>query len=85
MLPAIFVSPPNSIRFRFEITDAQGIHQVQLHDEAGIIACKQLNGTPNTTVELVTTSLGTSSTRVTLSMTDIRMETSRGLNRFQLI
>ena len=72
MLPPIFVSPPNSIRFRFEITDAQGIHQVQLHDEAGIIACKQLNGTPNTTVELVTTSLGTSSTRVTLSMTDIR-------------
>ena len=59
-----FEYPPNAIRFRFTITDADGLHQAQLIGlsdlgprasyGAGLIACKRLNGQSNT-VEFITT------------------------------
>ena len=65
MLPPL-AYPPNAIRFRFEITDDDGLHQAQLigrfdkssvRDEGpSLIACKRLNGKRNT-VEFVTTEL----------------------------
>lgn len=64
MLPPL-AYPPNAIRFRFEITDADGLHQAQLSglpDNSiknyglGLIACKSLNGKSNA-VEFVTTEL----------------------------
>ena len=56
--------PPNAIRLRFTITDADGLHQAQLIGLSGrgpgalfgasLIACKRLNGQSNT-VEFITT------------------------------
>ena len=55
--------PPNAIRLRFEITDPDGLHQVQLFGPAsgrryrfgpGLIAYKRLNG-QSSSVEFVTT------------------------------
>ena len=52
--------PPYGIHIRFEVTDADGLHQAQLFKPFGgypsVIACKKLNG-KNTTVEFVTTEL----------------------------
>ena len=52
--------PPYGIRIRFEVTDADGLHQAQLFKPFGgypsVIACKKFNG-KNTTVEFVTTEL----------------------------
>ena len=62
MLPAT-ASPPNAIRVRFKITDADGLHQAQLltpfSDSLGssLTNCKRLNGADNTTIEFVTTEL----------------------------
>ena len=62
MLPPL-AYPPNAIRLRFEITDPDGLHQVQLFGPAsgrryrfgpGLIAYKRLNGHSNS-VEFVTT------------------------------
>ena len=76
MLPPSFVSPPNTIRLRFEVEDNDGLHQAQLlrntHD-AGVhevVACKRLTGT-HSTVEFVTTALGAADTDVTLSVIDV--------------
>ena len=55
MLPPL-ASPPNAIRLRFEVTDPDGFHQAQLHDDFGMIACQSINGQSNT-VEFVTTKL----------------------------
>ena len=57
MLPPIEY-PANAIRLRFAITDADGLHQIQLKGPSGfrgfgLIACKRLNGQSNT-VEFVT-------------------------------
>ena len=38
------VSSPNSIRIRFQIADADGLHQAQLFWIGHVNACKQLNG-----------------------------------------
>ena len=59
MLPPSLVSPPNVIRLRFEISNPNGINQVQLFEPETIrygrlIGCKPLNGSTNTTVEFVT-------------------------------
>ena len=62
MFPAT-ASPPNAIRLRFKITDADGLHQAQLitpfSDSLGanLTDCKRLNGENNTTIEFVTTEL----------------------------
>ncbi|MDE0468937.1 MAG: leucine-rich repeat domain-containing protein [Candidatus Poribacteria bacterium] len=55
MLPPL-ASSPNAIRLRFEVTDSDGLHQAQLHDDFGVIACQSINGQSNT-VEFVTTKL----------------------------
>ena len=43
MLPPL-ASPPNAIRLRFEITDADRLQQAQLFWIDNVIACKRLNG-----------------------------------------
>ena len=58
--------PPNAIRLRFEVTDPEGIHQVQLKipkilDDFGgidpqVASCTSLNG-ENETIEFITTEL----------------------------
>ena len=76
MLPPSFVSPPNTIRLRFEVEADDGLHQAQLlrntHD-AGVhevVACKRLTGT-HSTVEFVTTALLPKDTDMTLSVIDV--------------
>ena len=66
MFPPSLVSPPNTIRLRFEVSDPDGLHQARLHipevtvDDTrnirigGFLACKGLTGT-NTIVEFITT------------------------------
>ena len=76
MLPPRFVSPPNTIRLRFEVEDDDGLHQAQLlrntrdagHHE--VVACKRLTGT-HSTVEFVTTALLPKDTDVTLAVIDV--------------
>ena len=76
MLPPSFVSPPNTIRLRFEVEDDDGLHQAQLlrntHDAGHheVVACKRLTGT-HSTVEFVTTALQPQDTDVTLSVIDV--------------
>ena len=61
MLPPSLASPPNAIRLRFEVTDPDGLHQVQLHTtdslRGTLLDCKALNGKRSATVEFVTTAL----------------------------
>ncbi len=64
MLSSSLDSPPNTIRFRFKVTDPDGLHQVQLltptvtpgiaYGSSELLSYKALNGTTNTTVEFVT-------------------------------
>ena len=71
MLPPILESPPNSISLRFEITDSQEMHQVQLYEQQkGRIACKLYNGTPTSPIEFVIR-VGTRSTSVGINMIDV--------------
>ena len=79
MLPPSLAAPPNAIRFRFKITDPEGLHQARLHTTtitgpaAGspeVVSCKRLNGNPNTTAELITTHLGTQNKSVALQVID---------------
>ena len=77
MLPPSFVSPPNTIRLRFEVEDDDGLHQAQLlrntqirGDPYHVVACKRLTGT-HSTVEFVTTALQPEDTAVTLSVIDV--------------
>ncbi len=80
MLPS-HAYPPNAIRLRFEITDADGLHQAHLigfpdnnpeENGAGLLACKLLNGRSNT-IEFVTTELTLNpDSTVTLSVIDKR-------------
>ena len=79
MLPPSLASPPNAVRFRFEVTDADGLHQAQLHTPetelfvlGGFLACKRLNGT-SSTVEFVTTELTPKSDSVLLQFIVIDM------------
>ena len=58
MLPPSLVSPPNTIRLRFEITDPDGIHQAQLYNDSGLLqSCKRLNGKTHSTIEFTTNNL----------------------------
>lgn len=59
------VHPPNAIRLRFEITDADGLHQAQLQGipkpgfsdlGTSLIACKSLSG-KSATIEFITSDL----------------------------
>ena len=80
MLTPSLVSPPNTIRLRFEVRDPDGLHQAQLFipeshtryggNSGGLIACKRLNST-NTIVEFVTTTLVPGTRSVYLSVIDV--------------
>ena len=60
MIPPNSASSPNAIRFRFEVTDTDGLHQAQLYvpDLDSLIACEGINGDPDANVEFVTTKVG---------------------------
>lgn len=72
MIPPSPVSSPNAIRFRFEVTDTDGLHQAQLFvpDLDSLIACEGLNGAPDANVEFVTTKIGSPITSVALRVID---------------
>ncbi|MCY4571018.1 MAG: hypothetical protein OXD49_22225 [Candidatus Poribacteria bacterium] len=79
MLPPSLATPPNVIRLRFEVTDSDGIHQVQLMKynprvhgahSLTLMDCKRLNGNPKANVDFITTSLSSIDT-VTLSIIDV--------------
>ena len=79
VLPPSLASPPNAIHFRFEVTDADGLHQAQLltHEvrlpggrTGGFLACKRLTGT-SSTVEFVTTALIPKNRRINLRIIDV--------------
>ena len=60
MLPPRLESLPNVIRLRFEVTDLDGVQQVQLigsthlqKGDSGLIACKSVKGSSRTTVEFI--------------------------------
>ena len=82
MLPPRFVSPPNTIRLRFEVEDDGGLHQAQLlvkklyangFTDLVVVASKRLTGT-HSTVEFVTTALGAADTdtEVVLQVIDVQ-------------
>ena len=79
MLPPRLASPPNAIRLRFRITDADGLHQAQIlkadyvftPGNPEMIGYKRLDGTSRT-VEFVTTALVPKSPWVTLQVIDTR-------------
>ena len=81
MLPPL-ASPPYAIRFRFEVTDPDGIHQAQLLTPATIrkqelwqpklLSCKRLNNETDTIeIEFTIRQLTVDSREVTLSVIDV--------------
>ena len=58
MLPPSLAAPPDFVRFQFEITDPDGLHQIKFvnTNPGTIISCEKLNGKSDT-AELVTTEL----------------------------
>ena len=82
MLSPSLAAPPNTIRLRFEITDPDGIHQVQLltptiYTKAArgfpeILSCQQLDGNTSSTIEFITTGLTTTSESVSLRIIDVQ-------------
>ena len=71
MLPPSLVSPPNTIRLRFKVTDPDGLHQVQLRTNGLLTACQNLKGKPNNTVDFVITSLKPRNKSVSLMVADV--------------
>ena len=78
MLPPSLASPPNVIRLRFEISDPNGIHQVQLlapmplyHGDLSLLGCKSLNGNISGTVEFATDDLTPKTGRIRLQVIDV--------------
>ena len=80
MLPLSLASPPNVIRLRFEISDPNGIHQVQLFTPelsagsskyGGLLGCKHLNGNSHGIAEFVTTGLIPKTESVSLAAIDV--------------
>ena len=80
MLPPSFVAP-NAIRFRFRVTTPHGLHQAQLqtltvtpgaaYGSPELLSYKALNGSTDTTFELVTTYLSLKNKMVSLRMIDV--------------
>ena len=78
MLPPSLISPPNVIRLRFEISDPNGIGQVQLlapitlpDPDLSLFGCKDLNGNISGTVEFVTNDLTPKTRYVQLHAIDV--------------
>ena len=75
----IEMSPPSlapsldAIRFRFTLTDADGLHQAQLFisEYGSVIACKNLNGDTNATVEFITTYIQTEINAAAFKVIDV--------------
>ena len=63
MLPPSLDEPPATFRFKFEISDSDGLHQVMLyaHKGIGLIECKELSGF-SSTVEFITDKFYSSTT-----------------------
>ncbi|MDE0467790.1 MAG: leucine-rich repeat domain-containing protein [Candidatus Poribacteria bacterium] len=62
MLPPSLAAPPNAIRLRFEVTDPDGLHQVQLIKwiptfDGTLMDYQTLNGSRSDTVNFITTNL----------------------------
>ena len=80
-MPPPLLSPSYAIRFRFEVTDPDGVHQAQLLTPSTImkqlwqpklLSCKRLNGETNTIeIELIASQLTVDSREVTLSVIDV--------------
>ena len=79
MLPPSLASLPNAIRLRFEITDADGLHQAQLSIPAAITDpslganlqdCKSLSGQSDT-IEFITTAFTPNRNTAWLSVIDV--------------
>ena len=76
MLPPSLVASPNVIRFRFKVTDPDGIHQVRLmtpesNRTGALLDCKNINGNASATVEFVTSSLTPKNEKVSIQMIDM--------------
>ena len=73
MIPPSSAPSPNAIRFRFEVTDTDGLHQAQLYvaDLDSLIACEGIDGDSTATSEFVTTKIGSAINSVTLRVIDI--------------
>ena len=83
MFPPSLVSPPNTIRLRFEVADPDGLHQARLHTPevkvgGGFLACKR-TGT-RSTVEFITTALLPKTKFVSLQMIDVHGNISWGVS-----
>ena len=88
MFPPL-VSPPNAIRLRFEVTDADGLHQAHLLIPSTITdpapgfklqSCKSLNGQSDT-IEFITTELTTKNNEILLNAIDVHGNwTSQGFS-----
>ena len=81
MLSLSLASLPNAIRFRFKVTDPNGLHQAQLltpgrDGSPSLLAHKVLNGNSNRTVEFVT-DLAPKNRSVHLQVLDVRGDFSR--------
>ena len=86
MLPPTLISPPNTIRLRFEVTHPEGLHhqaQLQIPDFYAysgqyfrLIDCQRLNG-DHSTVEFVTTELTPQIEEVRLSVINVPGNMSR--------
>ncbi len=88
MLPPSFVSPPNTIRLRFEVEDNDGLHQAQLlrykpTGDPTVLVCKRLTGT-HSTVEFVTTDFRPEDTQVGLLVIDAHGDFSWGSGTFPI-
>ena len=76
MFSPSLVSPPNTIRLRFELSDPDRLHLVQLITETtrgypeNLVSCKLVNG-ESTVVEFETTELTTDMTDVMLNVIDV--------------
>ena len=69
-------SPPNNIRFRFNVSDPDGLHQVKLlipKSDGDLLLrdCKRLDGAINSTVEVVAKQLFPDAPSATLRVIDI--------------
>ena len=79
IFPPSLASPPNAIRLRFEVTDADGLHQAQLigsfrygeFEDINLLDCKRLDGNPSSLLEFVTTGVTPKDEGVGLNVIDV--------------
>ena len=73
MLSSSLVALPNTIRFRFEVTDPDGLHQAQLsstYTGSSLLSCKSLSG-ESSIVEFITIGLTPEDKGVSLTIIDV--------------